>query len=113
MRIEVFYSPQAGEVLQVALDVSAGMTIAQVLAHLPGEAPWPEAASGAQSGDLGLSLWSRRVGVDEVLRDGDRLELSRSLLVDPKVARRERFKGQGSKTAGLFSKKRPGAKAGY
>lgn len=113
MRIEVFYSPRAGEVLQAPLDVSAGMTIAQALAHLPGEAPWPEAVSRAQSGDLGLSLWSRRVGLGEVLRDGDRLELSRPLLVDPKVARRERFKGQGSTTAGLFSKKRPGAKAGY
>jgi len=33
--------------------------------------------------------------------------------VDPKVARRERFARQGAKTAGLFAKRRAGAKAGY
>ncbi|MGH8819682.1 MAG: RnfH family protein, partial [Rhodoferax sp.] len=31
----------------------------------------------------------------------------------PKVARRERFRKQGARTAGLFAKKRPGAKPGY
>jgi putative ubiquitin-RnfH superfamily antitoxin RatB of RatAB toxin-antitoxin module len=48
-----------------------------------------------------------------VLVDGDRLEVYRPLTVDPKVARRQRFVRQGAKTAGLFAKKRPGAKAGY
>jgi putative ubiquitin-RnfH superfamily antitoxin RatB of RatAB toxin-antitoxin module len=47
------------------------------------------------------------------LQDGDRLEVYRPLRVDPKVARRERFKGQGARTAGLFAKRRPGAKPGY
>jgi hypothetical protein len=41
------------------------------------------------------------------------VEVYRGLLVDPKVARRERFKSQGSRGAGLFAKKRPGAKSGY
>jgi putative ubiquitin-RnfH superfamily antitoxin RatB of RatAB toxin-antitoxin module len=48
-----------------------------------------------------------------VLRDGDRLELLRPLRVDPKVARRERFTGQGARSAGLFAKRRPNSKAGY
>jgi sulfur carrier protein len=47
------------------------------------------------------------------LQDGDRLEWLRPLQVDPKVARRERFKRQGAKTAGLFAQRRQGAKAGY
>ncbi|MCB2018938.1 MAG: RnfH family protein, partial [Hydrogenophaga sp.] len=47
------------------------------------------------------------------LRDGDRLELYRPLRVDPKVARRERFVGQGAKAAGLFSRRRPHSKSGY
>ena len=47
------------------------------------------------------------------LPEGDRVEIYRSLRVDPKVARRERFRGQGVKRAGLFSKKREGGKAGY
>jgi putative ubiquitin-RnfH superfamily antitoxin RatB of RatAB toxin-antitoxin module len=41
------------------------------------------------------------------------VEIYRPLRVDPKVARRERFVKQGARTAGLFVKKRPGAKAGY
>ena len=41
------------------------------------------------------------------------IELCRALRVDPKVARRERFKQQGARRTGLFAKKRPGAAAGY
>jgi putative ubiquitin-RnfH superfamily antitoxin RatB of RatAB toxin-antitoxin module len=43
----------------------------------------------------------------------DRLEILRALLVDPKEARRLRFNQQGSRAAGLFAKRRQGAKAGY
>jgi hypothetical protein len=41
------------------------------------------------------------------------VELVRPLLVDPKVARRERFRRQGSRAAGLFAGRRPGSKPGY
>jgi putative ubiquitin-RnfH superfamily antitoxin RatB of RatAB toxin-antitoxin module len=47
------------------------------------------------------------------LRDLDRVEIYRPLTVDPKVARRQRFNKQGAKAAGLFARKRAGAKAGY
>ena len=50
---------------------------------------------------------------DAPLRAGDRVEIYRDLLVDPKVARRERFRKQGARAAGLFAGKRPGAKQGY
>ncbi len=59
-------------------------------------------------------VWGKKVALSHVLRDQDRLELYRQLTVDPKVARRERFVGQGAKkAAGLFAKRRVGAKAGY
>lgn len=60
-----------------------------------------------------FGIWGRKQETSAPLREGDRIEVYRSLRVDPKVARRERFVGQGSRGAGLFSKKRPGAKAGY
>ena len=60
-----------------------------------------------------IGIWNRRVTLHHMLRDGERLEIYRSLRVDPKVARRERFKKQGAKSAGLFAQRRPGAKAGY
>jgi len=60
-----------------------------------------------------IGVWGKPVAADRVLAEGDRLEVYRPLTVDPKVARRERFVRQGAKTAGLFAKRRPGAKAGY
>jgi len=60
-----------------------------------------------------LGIWGRKCAPDHVLRNLDRVEIYRPLTVDPKVARRERFAKQGARTAGLFEKKRLGAKAGY
>ena len=59
------------------------------------------------------AVWGKRVELTTPLNDGDRLELLRPLLVDPKEARRLRFNQQGSRAAGLFAKRRQGAKAGY
>lgn len=62
---------------------------------------------------LSLGVWGRKALGSQVLQPGDRVELYRPLKVDPKVARRERFVKQGAKAAGLFAKRRVGAKAGY
>ena len=62
---------------------------------------------------LKLGIWGKRCGLQQVLKDRDRIEIYRPLRVDPKVARRERFSSQGAKRAGLFASKRAGAKAGY
>ena len=43
----------------------------------------------------GLSVFGRRADVMTVLHDGDRLEISAPLLVDPKEARRRRAERQG------------------
>ena len=62
----------------------------------------------------GQGVWGRKVPSTHVLKDQDRLEIYRPLTVDPKVARRERFVGQGAKKAArLFAQRRAGAKAGY
>ena len=63
--------------------------------------------------DWQTAVWGKPVEPLHVLKDGDRLEVLRPLRVDPKVARRERFQKQGAKTAGLFAKRRAGAKPGY
>ena len=78
-------------------------------------------ASGLFEDDLsgdwlsaGQGVWGKKVASSHILRDRDRLEVYRPLTVDPKVARRERFVRQGAKkAAGLFAKRRLGAKAGY
>ena len=60
-----------------------------------------------------VGVWGKKVGPHHVLEDQDRIEIYRPLKVDPKVARRERFQKQGTRTAGLFAKRRAGGKAGY
>lgn len=69
--------------------------------------------AGAVLERMPAGIWGRAAAPSQVLRDGDRVELYRRLLVDPKVARRTRFAQQGARSAGLFSRRRPGAKPGY
>lgn len=67
----------------------------------------------AENADFTASIWSRVAAPQRRLHDLDRVEWCRGLKVDPMVARRERFASQGKRGAGLFSKQRPGGKAGY
>lgn len=60
-----------------------------------------------------LGIWGRTAVPETPLRHLDRVEVYRPLHVDPKVARRERFARQGTRSAGLFARQRPGGKAGY
>ena len=76
---------------------------------------WPAAAARAIRRMRSWRRERRRLGPARaarrsVLRDGDRVEIYRPLRVDPKVARRERFRKQGARAAGLFAQRRPGAK---
>jgi putative ubiquitin-RnfH superfamily antitoxin RatB of RatAB toxin-antitoxin module len=43
-----------------------------------------------QSGELVCAIYGRRVERDAALRDGDRVEITRPLTIDPKSARRRR-----------------------
>jgi len=108
--ITVVHSPRAREVVEMPLTVDEGCTVALALQACGLLAP---VMTNVEQ-PMGLSVWGRRVTPAHVLRDQDRLEVCRPLTVDPKVARRERFARQGAKkAAGLFAKRRAGAKAGY
>ena len=96
-------------VLQRQLILPARSTVAEAV-----RASELLAALPAQEVDaLQVGVWGRKEALNHPLRDQDRVEIYRPLQVDPKLARRERFARQGSKGAGLFAKRRPGAKAGY
>lgn len=109
LAVSVVYSPKARTVLQKDLKLEAGSTVADAirLSHLLDGIPAEEVDA------LLVGVWGRKEASGHRLRDGDRVEIYRPLKVDPKVARRERFTRQGAKSAGLFAKRRPGAKAGY
>ena len=107
MTVVVCLAPRS--IQEVQISVEEGATAGQALR-----------ASGllnditeVQLQSLELAIWGRSAPGSQVLHPNDRLELVRSLLVAPKVARRERFAHQGAKKAGLFKTRRAGGKAGY
>ncbi len=76
---------------RVDLQLDAGCTAAAALerAGLIGQVP------GLDRATLTLAIYGTAVTAATVLHDGDRLELLRPLLADPKQARRRRARGQG------------------
>lgn len=109
IHVSVVFSPQPRKVDERFLQLPVGVTLREAIAqsHLL------DGLDAAAVAALECGVWGRKLPLHHVLRDGDRIEIYRPLRVDPKEARRQRFAGQGSKMAGLFVKKRQGAKAGY
>ena len=112
VNITVMYSPAPRVVHERLLPLSSGLTVMQALQQSGLLAECPE-IDLSQSEAFTVCIWGKKTSPDHVLRDLDRIEICRPLTVDPKVARRERFQKQGSNRAGLFSKRRDGAKPGY
>ena len=109
IHVEVVFAPGQRSTKHMALALSEGSTVAQAL-------QLSDLMTGLtihERNSLEVGVWGRKVGTNQQLRDRDRVEVYRPLKVDPKVARRERFTQQGAKTAGLFAKRREGAKSGY
>lgn len=103
LAVTVTASPAAGTTQEWAVSLPRGACIADALA----------ACGVTLAVDAVCGIWGRVRDPAHVLLAGDRVEVYRPLLVDPKVARRERFAKQGARTTGLFAKRREGAKAGY
>jgi putative ubiquitin-RnfH superfamily antitoxin RatB of RatAB toxin-antitoxin module len=89
LAVEVAYSPRARQVDCIALRLPVGSLVgdAVVASGLPQR-------HRLAAGEFFLAVWGRRAALRQVLRDGDRIELCRALTVDPKEARRLRYKGQ-------------------
>ena len=109
MKLCLMYASEPRTVHQQALEVSEPCTLSAALERSGWLTRFPE-LSGPE---ISFGVWGRRAALDQLLRDGDRVEAYRDLRVDPMVARRERFTGQGARGTGLFSRRRPGAKSGY
>jgi putative ubiquitin-RnfH superfamily antitoxin RatB of RatAB toxin-antitoxin module len=95
VRVTLAWSSEHREVREQQLELPQGSTVSDAIA-----------ASGIASQGLTVGVWGRKAALTQVLRDRDRVELYRPLKVDPKVARRERFRRQGTKVAGLFARKK-------
>lgn len=106
VRVTLVYSLAPRAVQELVLTLEACSTVAHAvgMAARHGVTVPLESCTG---------VWGKKAEPGRVLVDGDRVEIYRALKVDPKIARRLRFVGQGAKSAGLFSHRRAGAKAGY
>lgn len=109
LHITLIFASAPRTVHETSLKLLTGVTIAQALEQSGLLSHFPE----IQDQDLALGIWGRKAHRHTSLRDGDRVEIYRDLRVDPKVARRERFVGQGARGTGLFTRRRPGSKSGY
>ena len=109
MGVTVAYSPAPRQVHEWPVSLKNGATVLQALQASGLAAAFP----GVNLKTVGVGIWGREAALNQLLRERDRVEIYRPLKVDPKLARRERFREQGARAAGLFAKKKAGAKAGY
>lgn len=79
----VFALPERQELAAVELD--EGATVAQAIEKSRIADRFPD----QDLGKCEVGVWGRVVGRDHRLRDGDRVEIYRPLLIDPQKARRE------------------------
>jgi uncharacterized protein len=107
--VTVAYSPAAREVIERELDLAEGATVRDAVRASGLAARYPELDEEV----LMPGIWGRAVEWTQPVQALDRIELCRPLTVDPKIARRERFRQQGARGAGLFARRRKGGKAGY
>jgi putative ubiquitin-RnfH superfamily antitoxin RatB of RatAB toxin-antitoxin module len=90
VRIVVVYCPRPGEVDIRELDVPAPLTVRDALAA----SGLLEAHPAIDLATQRVGIWGRRCRLDDSVREGDRIEVYRPLRVDPKEARRLRYRAQ-------------------
>jgi putative ubiquitin-RnfH superfamily antitoxin RatB of RatAB toxin-antitoxin module len=70
----------------VALKVAQGSTVADVIA----ESGLPDMFEDFELNPARVGIFGQKAKLDQVLREGDRVELYRPLIADPKEVRRQR-----------------------
>lgn len=93
-RVEVAFGAAPRQVERVQLELPDGTTVRDAV-----QAAGLLARHGLAENAVQCGIWGRRCDWSRTLRDGDRVELYRSLTVDPKEARRLRYKGQPPRKA--------------
>ena len=95
IRVEVLFAVAPHRIDHQSLELPDGATLADAL-RASGLA---QRHPAALIDTLVPGIWGKAAAPDARLRDGDRVELYRPLLVDPKEARRQRYRRDGVKKA--------------
>lgn len=117
IQVTLCWSLAPRHVQEIILPVPVGSTVEAVLDLCV--AQWLHSQGSADAATLSSlkfqqpGIWGKKVSWTEVVKTDDRIELYRPLKVDPKVARRQRFKRQGKGRTGLFANRKSGSAAGY
>lgn len=95
LRVSVVYALPERQVT-VDLEVQPGCTVAQAVARSGLLVRFPEAAQRP----LHCAIYNRPVSLEQPLESGDRVEVLRPLLVDPKESRRQAAASSRRKSSG-------------
>ena len=90
--VEVAYATAERQLI-LALEVVAGSSVAEAIEQSGIRDEFP----GMEINPAAVGIFSRKVGMDHVLREGDRVEIYRPLIADPKESRRRRAAAGGEK----------------
>jgi hypothetical protein len=93
--VTVAFSPRAGVVDEAAVSLAEGATLADALRASGLLERHPQIDLAVQR----VGIWGKLQALDAPLRERDRIEVYRPLLVDPKEARRQRYRKHRQKTA--------------
>lgn len=99
MRVELVWSPEAGDARHAWLDVQEGASVEQALRSCEAFAD-----QLPRLPELKIGVWGRVRPLTTLLRERDRIEVYRELTVDPKEARRQRYRAKGER---IVSRHRP------
>ncbi len=90
--VEVAYATPEKQRI-VKLEVAAGCTVGEAIERSRIRDEFP----GLEVNPAAVGIFSRKVTLDHRLRDGDRVEIYRPLIADPKESRRRRAERGDSK----------------
>jgi len=102
IEVELVWSVAPGGVAHTLLNLPEGSTVAQALLASPDFGR--DRMKLMELGPLCVGVWGRVQTLDAPLRHRDRIEVYRPLTVDPKEARRLRYRAKGER---IVSRHRP------
>ena len=91
VRVEVVWCPAPGQADLSALELPEGSTVADAV-----RASGVLQRHGLALESIDAGIWFRACALDAPLRDRDQVQLYRPLTVDPKEARRQRYRKKAS-----------------
>jgi putative ubiquitin-RnfH superfamily antitoxin RatB of RatAB toxin-antitoxin module len=102
LKITVVWAPEPRSTQILELMLPQGATLGDAMSKLISAVPKamaPEFILGSEASRYAASIWGKFKSLETLLKEGDRIELTRGLRVDPKEARRQRYQKQNKASA--------------